>query len=79
MDEIIEMLEERHTPLEIVEILYSLDKFDVDNYAVEHDICPLCLGELVIHRYKDYRGDFWGFPAYEEMCELMCSRCGEVF
>lgn len=79
MDEIIEMLEERHTPLEIVEKLKSIDVFDIDNYAVGHDICPICLGELVIHRYKDYRGECFGFPSWEEMCELVCSRCGEVF
>ena len=28
---------------------------------------------------KEYRGEFWGFPAYEEMCDLVCLSCGEVF
>ena len=79
MNELIEILEERFAPVEIIKLLDGIDKFDVDNYAVEHDICPVCLGELVIHRYKERRPDFWGFPAYEEMCELVCSRCGEVF
>ena len=78
MNELIEILEERFTPVEIIKLLDGIDKFDVDNYAVEHDICPLCLGELVIRKYKEYRGEFWDFLLMKN-CDLVCLSCGEVF
>lgn len=79
MDEIIEILEERYRPAEIVEILKCITKFDIEEYALTHDVCPLCCGELFVRRYKEYRGEYFGFPSWEEMCDLVCSRCGEVW
>lgn len=79
MNELIKLLEEQYTPAEIIELLNSINKFYIDDYAIEHDICPFCGGELVIYKYKERRPDYWGFPAWEEMCNLMCSGCGEIF
>ena len=57
MDEIIEMLEERHTPLEIVEILYSLDKFDIDIMLLVMIYAPVCLENWLCVGIKN-RPDF---------------------
>lgn len=76
---LINILEETYTPAEIIEMLNSIDKIDIENYALDNYICPICCGELIVHKYKERRPDYWGSPAYEEMCDLVCERCGEVF
>ncbi len=77
--DLIEILEERYSPSEIVELLNDFDESKLKDYAIEHDVCIKCYGNLVIHRYKEDRGEFWGFPCSEEMSELICECCNSVY
>ena len=84
MNEIIEILEERFLPSEVVMRLKELDlsSFEeeiVKEYSLNHDICYECGGELVWHTWEESRGEFWGFPCEEEMSELRCVSCGETY
>jgi len=79
MNNLFEILEEDYTPSEIVEILDSYDESQLEDYALSNDICPKCYGNLLRHEYKEYRGEHFGFPAYENMVGCCCESCGEVF
>lgn len=78
MKELIEILKENLSPNEIVELLNSVNfnQKDIDNYTIENMICPKCCSELVIHRWMEDRGEYFGFPAEEEMVESRCNYCG---
>lgn len=77
--DLINILEDRYSPVEIVEMLNEIDVEDIEKYAKAHDVCPKCLGELILHTYKERRPDHFGFPAYETMRELVCCNCGEIY
>ena len=76
MDDLIYILENQQlSPYEIVELLNEV----LNNYAIKNRICPKCLTELEIHKWKEDRGEYQGFLASEEMNELYCERCGIRF
>ena len=79
MFDLIEILETRLSPSEIIEMLSCYDKQYVEDYAIKHNICFRCLSDIIVVNWQEDRGEFWGSPAYEEMSELKCSGCGEVF
>lgn len=84
INEIINVLEEKYLPSEVVKELKLLDlsSFEEEQlreYALDHDICYECGGELVVHTWKESRGEFWGFPCQEEMSEIRCRDCGEIY
>jgi rubrerythrin len=76
LHDLIEILEEEnYSPSEIVEILSSIDRNDVEEYALQHMICPRCYSRLEIHIWDESRGEYWGFPARETMAEYYCPGC----
>jgi hypothetical protein len=84
MDELIKILEEQYLPSEVVKILKELELSSyqeeiVVGYAKDHDVCFNCCGELEWHTWKESRGEYFGFPAFEEMSELICRDCGETY
>lgn len=79
MFDLIEILEERLSPSEVVELLNLYDKQKIQDYAIKHKICVKCLSDIIVVTWQEDRGEFWGSPAYENMSELRCSGCGEVF
>lgn len=79
MKEIFECLEERYTVSEIVELLNEFDRNDLEEYAIGRNICPRCGGKLLVHRFKEDRGEFWGFPCKETIEELICEDCNETY
>ena len=84
MDELIDILEEKYLPSEVVKELKNLDlsSFEeecVREYALNHDICYECSGELIWHTWNEDRGEFWGSRCYEQMSELKCRDCGETY
>lgn len=44
-------------------------------YKCEH--CGKVFDEPHIHKYHEYRGEYWGFPSYEDVYEETCPYCGE--
>lgn len=77
--EIEEKLSDDYSPLEIIKIVRGIDKEEVDRYAVDNLICPICLGNLRLTAYYEPRGEHFGFPAWEEMSELVCEdQCGWI-
>jgi len=79
MKEIIEILEERYSPEEIWELFDNYDEDQLRDYFIKNDICPLCGGEIYTHRWRENRGEHFGFPAFEDMRELKCESCGETY
>jgi len=79
LNEIIEILEERFSPSEIIEILNDISDEKIEDYAIKNDICVRCGSGLVVHRWKEDRGEFQGFPCFEDMSELCCENCGETY
>lgn len=76
--ELVEVLEERYTLSEIVELLSDFDKEDLQNFAIQNNICPKCFDILTVHKWKE-PSEHFGFPCREEMSELICVGCGEAF
>ena len=79
MEELIDCLETRYSPSEIIQILNEFDEQKLEDYALKNDICVKCGGELIVHRWEEDRGEFWGFPCRENMSELRCELCGEIY
>jgi uncharacterized protein YbaR (Trm112 family) len=79
MKELLDFLETRYSPSEIVDLLNEFDEIKLEDYAIEHDICPRCAGSLMVHKWKEDRGEFWGFPCKENMSELRCENCNETY
>jgi uncharacterized protein with PIN domain len=79
INDLVEILEEQFTPLEVVELLSGFYEEDLEDYAIKNNICPKCLSQLTIYKWKESRGECFGFPTYEEMSELVCQGCGRVF
>lgn len=77
MDEIIEILKRNFKPVEIVEILndFTFNQEELDNYAIEHEVCPKCYSELVIHSLRE-PSEYFGFYTEEKMTQLQCNNCG---
>jgi DNA-directed RNA polymerase subunit RPC12/RpoP len=40
------------------------------------DFCPLCGDKLTPETVEEYRGECFGFPAWELMTEYVCHSCG---
>ena len=76
---LISILEKEYSISEVIEMLSNIDVEELKDYAIGHNICPKCFGELSEYRYQENRGEAWGRPAYETMCELRCEGCGEVY
>lgn len=76
---IIELLEEIYTSAEIVEMLQDIDSYDIEKYALDHDICSRCYGELGRYEWYEDRGEFWGFPCKQRMVGARCVQCGEIY
>lgn len=79
MKQIIELLEEIYTPAQIVEMLDKLSTYDVEEYALKHDVCSRCYGELERWEWNEPRDQFWGFPCSERMVGSKCCSCGEIY
>jgi uncharacterized protein YbaR (Trm112 family) len=85
MYDLIDVLENELSKYEIIEILnevldnYIENKEQLNSYAIENRICPKCLTELEIHKWKEDRGEYMGSLALEEMNELYCGRCGTSY
>lgn len=80
MKEIIEILEGTNlSPPEIIQLLTSFDRDDIEEYALENLICVRCFGELSLHTWVEERGEYQGSPAFEEMFEWVCCECGNVY
>jgi uncharacterized protein with PIN domain len=79
MEELLNYLETKYSPSEIVWLLNEFDQEKVEDYALAHDLCPRCGGDLMVYRWKEYRGEYFGFPAYEPLSELRCESCNETF
>jgi uncharacterized protein with PIN domain len=79
MDEMIEILERNFSPVEVVKILndFRFNQQELDDYAIEHRICPKCYNELVIHSCYE-PSEHFGFPVMEEMGKLRCEECGWI-
>ena len=44
-----------------------------------NDKCCFCGGDLKYMKEKEYRGEYLGVDAYEEITYEVCTECGEVF
>jgi len=81
--DLINILEDNLMPEEIVEYISDfLNLYDVEThkrelreYAISKYICPECCERLVMDRWLEGRGEYWGSPAQEEMGELICNNC----
>lgn len=80
INEIVEVLEDKgYSIFESLDLLSDFDKEDLEDYAFQNLICPKCFSKLVIHSWKEPRGEHFGFPASEEMSEYYCEGCGRVY
>jgi len=79
MDEMIEILERNFSPVEVVKILndFRFNQQELDDYAIEHRICPKCYNELVIHSWYE-PSEYFGFSVEEKIGKLECEECGWV-
>lgn len=79
MHELVEILEESLSPAEIVELLKVIisKKYqnELEEYARKNEVCFECYGEMSWHHWRESRGEFWGFPAFENLSELKCNNC----
>lgn len=82
MWDLIDTLEQLLSPVDIIILLEDIidEKYlpDLEKYAIKHNICPYCLGELTIRYYSESRGEHFGFPATEVMEEIECYKCGVI-
>lgn len=78
LSDLTSILEAIYTHSEIVEMLDSISKTDIEEYAVKNYVCPRCYSNLVEHRWKE-KSEHFGFPAEESQCELLCEGCGDVW
>lgn len=82
MEDLIDILEDYLSPVEIVKLLSNILKCKYNSeeklkeYAIYNNICPRCYSELTMYTWKESRGEHFGFPAEEEMSELRCNDCG---
>lgn len=79
MGDLIEVLESNNfTPSEIVELLSSVDKNEIEDYALEHMICTRCYSCLKMVRWREER-EYMGSITYENFLEFQCDYCGETY
>ncbi len=82
MNGLIDFLEDYLSPIEIIELLGCVLKHKGDSekilreYAVYHNICPICCSELSLYTYSESRGEHFGTPVEEMLSELRCVNCG---
>lgn len=79
MNNLIEVLEENCTLSEIVELINDFDRDQYENYMIGKNTCPRCGGKLLVHRWKEDRREYFGFPCSEDMEELWCEDCNETY
>lgn len=80
MKQLINILEDNnYSPFEIIELLDDIDENDIKEFALSNGICRLCGGDVLLCKWKEDRGEYFGFPAYEDMEELKCESCGETY
>ena len=48
----------------------------IEEFAIDNNICPVCIRVLDEQKYKEYRGECHGFPSYETLYTHYCSNCG---
>lgn len=78
MKELIDILEVNYSPEEVIQLLNEFDEDKLKDYALMHDICPLCGGGLYTHRWDEKR-EWWGSIVFEPLSELKCQNCGETY
>lgn len=82
MDGLIDFLNDYLSPQEIVERLDYILRNDywskdiLRQYAIDHNICPICYSELISNTYCEDRGEYFGFPVSEKIGILICKECG---
>lgn len=79
MQDLIDFLEDTYTPEEIIEMLDGIDKNKIEEYATSRGICVKCGYELILHTWKEERGEYIGSPAEETMAVYQCSGCGKIY
>jgi len=80
MIDLIEILETNNfSPVEIIELLDDVTPNEIEEYALKHMVCRRCYSELVLHNWKEARGECRGIPAFEEVTECICSCCGAIY
>lgn len=78
MEELLNFLETKYSPSEIIELLNEFDEEKVEDYALAHDLCPRCGGDLMVHRWRE-KHEYWGSIVFESLSELKCESCNETF
>ena len=78
MEELIDVLETRYSPSEIIQILNEYDEQKLEDYALKNDLCVRCGGELYTHRWNE-KHEYWGAIVEEPLSELKCMMCGETY
>ncbi len=72
----VEMME--HTIRDIEDVdsksAYILEEEFVD-VCLENEICPSCASELSYREYREYRGEHFGTPSYENYVVCYCGGC----
>lgn len=78
MNDLFEILEERYSYSEIVELLNEFNEERLREYAIDHEVCPRCAGMLFTHNWEEKR-EWWGSICFEPLSELKCENCGETY
>ncbi|MCE5220017.1 MAG: hypothetical protein LLF98_01815 [Clostridium sp.] len=79
MDSLFEILEEHYKSDEIIEMLRDFDRDDLEEYAISHNTCIRCGGDLLIHRWLEDKGEYCGDKTYKEMKVFVCENCQAEF
>jgi transcription elongation factor Elf1 len=79
MNDLIDILKEKLTPAEIVELLkeYYPTQYELDNYAIENFVCPICYNRLISKNLYEPM-EYFGMQVTEEIIKLECENCGFV-
>jgi len=77
MNEIIDILRDKLIPSEIVELLkeYYPTQEELDNYAIDHFVCPNCYNRLMSKSWYE-PSEYFGMQVTEEVVSLECESCG---
>ncbi|MFW5891639.1 MAG: hypothetical protein ACOCUI_05420 [bacterium] len=73
-----EALEMLQGLIEDIEGYPNLVKIKLSEIAIEEGYCPECFNLLIINSHPEYRGEYMGFPAYEDFYEAKCPKCGHI-
>ena len=68
---------------EDIKMLYQIAKLKADDIMFEwidvcedNGKCPECGTDMEYRTESEYRGEYWGEPAYEDMTYAKCPNCG---